>query len=554
MERPYHENLGIGNICFIYSDDAMEHVYEFPLYYSSSNTKWKRALQKIFKQIPNVKESRVVRCVLARLPPNTVIPTHHDTGKWVTASHRVHVAMRTNSDVGFFAGPDNTSMERYFFPTGLPIELNNHAKHSVRNDSSTMYRIHLMLDYVENDLPRKRIQVNLADRVIRHRRHIEIIPRTLSVLKRPIQNFNNLKLFFVIGVMKCGTSSLYEYICQHPKILRARTKETHFFDWKWNQHNEVELIPPPDSRIDLKHLNRVIQSAAADDDDDVDMMMRRNLLLSCFDTTKLLEDDTFATGEATPSYVLYGADVAMRIKSLVPNARIILTVREPVSRAYSHFQMMTGGDEKRQLRNPKSRLAGQRARKLGFQNTMTQDMRKLYECGVQDNGEVNMWKFQRGYMSTRANGHGAHSFMGMYLQCWSAYCSLTLLDVSLGFHTYTHTHTHTLTGRGMYAAQLESWFKYFKQEQILVVPLSELKTFDGVQTHMSRVFRHIGLRPVVVADSSHKNKRHYNPMSDEQARPLRKFFKNHNRVFCDMLKKMKHNECCVRAVEKWTDE
>jgi len=106
----------------------------------------------------------------------------------------------------------------------------------------------------------------------------------------------------------------------------------------------------------------------------------------------------------------------------------------------------------------------------------------------------------------------------------------------------------------MYAAQLESWFKYFKQEQILVVPLSELKTFDGVQTHMSRVFRHIGLRPVVVADSSHKNKRHYNPMSDEQARPLRKFFKNHNRVFCDMLKKMKHNECCVRAVEKWTDE
>ena len=213
----------------------------------------------------------------------------------------------------------------------------------------------------------------------------------------------------------------------------------------------------------------------------------------------------------------YGSDVATRIKALVPNARIILTVRDPVSRAYSHFQMMTGGDVGRQVRNPKSRIAGQRARKLGFQNTMLQDMRKLYECGVQDNGEVNMWKFQRGYMSTRANGHGAHSFVG----------------------------------RGMYAAQLEAWLKYFDEEQILVVPLSELKTYDGVQKQMSRVFTHIGLRPVTVADSSHKNKRHYKPMSEDEARPLRKFYKNHNRVLCEMLRKMKHNSSCVSAIEKW---
>tara|TARA_B100000161_G_C33470249_1_gene377657 strand:+ start:236 stop:781 length:546 start_codon:yes stop_codon:yes gene_type:complete len=179
--------------------------------------------------------------------------------------------------------------------------------------------------------------------------------------------------------------------------------------------------------------------------------------------------------------------------------------------------MMTGGDVGRQVRNPKSRIAGQRARKLGFQNTMLQDMRKLYECGVQDNGEVNMWKFQRGYMSTRANGHGAHSFVG----------------------------------RGMYAAQLQAWLKYFDEEQILVVPLSELKTYDGVQKQMSRVFTHIGLRPVTVADSSHKNKRHYKPMSEDEARPLRKFYKNHNRVLCEMLRKMKHNSSCVSAIEKW---
>ena len=116
-----------------------------------------------------------MRCVMARLPPNTEIPTHHDTGKWVTASHRVHVAMRTDSNVGFYAGTDPSNMERYFFPIGLPIELNNHAKHAVRNDSDTMYRIHLMFDYVETDLPKTRTRVDLSNRVIRHRRHIEVV-------------------------------------------------------------------------------------------------------------------------------------------------------------------------------------------------------------------------------------------------------------------------------------------------------------------------------------------------------------------------------------------
>ena len=327
MERPYHENLGIGNVCFVYSDDALDNVYEFPIY----SGKWRKALERIFEQIPNVKESRVVRCVMARLPPNTEIPTHHDTGKWVTASHRVHVAMRTDSNVGFYAGTDPSNMERYFFPIGLPIELNNHAKHAVRNDSNTMYRIHLMFDYVEKDLDKTRTRVELSNRVIRHRRHIEVVPRTLSIRKSPIERYENLKLFFVIGVMKCGTyqshrsisyhkrksfsknqhstntgtSSLYEYICQHPKVVRARTKETHFFDWKWNQHNEVEYIPP--ESMNVKQLNRVIASSKKtdDDDDEVTMMMRRNMLLSSFQSCKVLEDDTLATGEATPSYVLY---------------------------------------------------------------------------------------------------------------------------------------------------------------------------------------------------------------------------------------------------------
>ena len=177
--------------------------------------------------------------------------------------------------------------------------------------------------------------------------------------------------------------------------------------------------------------------------------------------------------------------------------------------------MMTGGDEGRQVRNPKSRIVGQRARKLGFQNTMLQDMRNLYECGVQDNGEVNV-------------------------------------EISMRIHEHESERTWCtqFRGRGMYAAQLEAWLKHFDEEQILVVPLSELKTYDGVQKQMSRVFTHIGLRPVTVADSSHKNKRHYKPMSEDEARPLRKFYKNHDLNAVRFHKAMKRR-LLVSAIEKW---
>ena len=69
------------------------------------------------------------------------------------------------------------------------------------------------------------------------------------------------------------------------KVVKARTKETHFSIEKWNQHNEVEYIPP--ESMNVKHLNRVIASSKkTDDDDEVTMMMRRNMLLSSFESCK----------------------------------------------------------------------------------------------------------------------------------------------------------------------------------------------------------------------------------------------------------------------------
>src|SRR5215472_6783465 len=36
--------------------------------------------------------------------------------------------------------------------------------------------------------------------------------------------------FLIIGGQRCGTSSLYYYLTEHPAILPASTKEPHYFD------------------------------------------------------------------------------------------------------------------------------------------------------------------------------------------------------------------------------------------------------------------------------------------------------------------------------------
>lgn len=40
-------------------------------------------------------------------------------------------------------------------------------------------------------------------------------------------------LMISTGAQKCGTTSLYEYLCQHPLVLRAKRRETHYLDWRW---------------------------------------------------------------------------------------------------------------------------------------------------------------------------------------------------------------------------------------------------------------------------------------------------------------------------------
>src|SRR5690606_12836808 len=41
--------------------------------------------------------------------------------------------------------------------------------------------------------------------------------------------------FLIIGAQKCGTTSLYRYLIQHPQIEPAIKKEIHYFDLNYNK-------------------------------------------------------------------------------------------------------------------------------------------------------------------------------------------------------------------------------------------------------------------------------------------------------------------------------
>lgn len=127
----------------------------------------------------------------------------------------------------------------------------------------------------------------------------------------------NLANLFIVGAAKCGTTSLYEYLSQHPQIYMCPVKEPHFFSDKVENLNN-ELYEQPKKGV--KYHSKIIK------DPDV--------YQSLFD-----EGAGFnIRGEASPSY-LWDPDSALKIFNYNPNAKIIVVLRNPIDRLVSGYQM-----------------------------------------------------------------------------------------------------------------------------------------------------------------------------------------------------------------------
>ena len=111
LHRPAHDAWGIKKIVFTFCDDFLMKVFDLPW---SQAEEWRMHLLPIYQAI-GVDESKVVRCLLASMPPGMSIPVHHDTGYWVKHTHRCHVAIVSRPEVSFFVGPTNDTLRKISF-------------------------------------------------------------------------------------------------------------------------------------------------------------------------------------------------------------------------------------------------------------------------------------------------------------------------------------------------------------------------------------------------------------------------------------------------------
>ena len=503
IARPYHDRLGIGNVPFIFCDDNIQTVYRCPWY-----AEWRPLLIPIFAAI-GVDERRVARCVLARLPPGVTIPPHHDQGHWVSMTHRMHCPLITSPGVVFSAGHTIHELARHHLPTGVLCELNNAAKHSVVNGGDA-HRVHLMFDYVDGPSVVDAFGADVVDlapgsELRRVGRALIAVPpaeggassaaatapappapTTLSLpfARCALSATSGGGFFVVIGAMKCGTSSLFDYISQHPRALPAIRKELHFFDWKWASFSSrAALLRPEQLRATAAAfaapLARAGAGAGADDGggagsdagadagDGAHLTLVRRRLCCMFNTARLFGEASLCAGEATPSYCLGGSAVARRVRRVAPHARIIFVVRDPVARAWSHWNMISGGDPHRPIANTIGRSVA--ARQASFADAVEHDIAELARAGVRGGGDgaaadvaadaaaakCDDAAFDARYLARRPEKHGSHSYVG----------------------------------RGLYAAQLRVWLQHFPREQVLLIPLSKLKTRSTTTPTMRGVFR-----------------------------------------------------------------
>ena len=100
--------------------------------------------------------------------------------------------------------------------------------------------------------------------------------------------------FLIVGAMRSGTTTLARTLQSHPEVFVPENKEVHFFD---------------------RNFERGVTWYA-----------------SFFEAA----EDLRSVGEATPEY-MYDARARERMSQTLPSARLIVILRDPIERAYSHY-------------------------------------------------------------------------------------------------------------------------------------------------------------------------------------------------------------------------
>lgn len=224
--------------------------------------------------------------------------------------------------------------------------------------------------------------------------------RTIGVAT---SNQRPLPEFLIIGTKRGGTTSLWRYLLEHPAVLplyptAENVKSPHFFDIHYGrgEHWYRSHMPSEATRA----------------------------------RTKRHTGFAPVTGDASPYYMFHPA-VPERVATHMPSAKMVVLLRDPVERAFSHYK-----ERRKNGTEP-----------LSFRDALVAEAARL-------RGETERILADPTYYSTR------HDFFS-YL------------------------------ARGRYAEQLDRWMRHFSPEQLLILRSEDM--YLEPSTTVRRVHAFLGL-------------------------------------------------------------
>jgi hypothetical protein len=257
----------------------------------------------------------------------------------------------------------------------------------------------------------------------------------------PTASFRLLPNFMIIGAQRSGTTSLFNYLCQHPEIHSSFPKEVNYF-----------------SNYFQKGIN----------------WYRSHFPLSSWKKKNEKHGKhKFITGEATP-YYLFHPLAPQRASRIVPNSQLIIVLRNPVERAYSHYQHEV-------------RMG---AETLPFEEALNKEEERL---------DQEMKK---------------------------------LLDEE-NYRSFNYQH-YSYLSRGIYIDQIQNWRKYFTPEAMLILASEEF--FTKPSKMINRIMDFLGLSSWQLNGENKKyNSLPYPKMDPTIRKHLEAYFQPHNYRLYDYL-------------------
>lgn len=254
-----------------------------------------------------------------------------------------------------------------------------------------------------------------------------------GAMVRPWSAAGPLPSVIIPGTMRGGTTSLYRYLAGHPQIAPSIKKEVHYFD---------------------------LHCGRGDD------WYRRQFVRR--------PGGSAARGFESSPYYMFEPRVPARVRSLVPDAKLVFLLRDPVERAFSHYQK-----NRRDGREP-----------LEFAEAIRAEDERLA-------GEEERMRHDPAYVSR--------------------------------IHQY-----YSYRGRGQYAEQLVRWREHFPEAQTLVLDAAAL--YADPRRTLSRVVAFLGLDPwTPPAFEPHNAGRHGTAPPPEARAMLESHFADHERRLVDLI-------------------